>query len=215
MDWPPVSFTSILLRRAKWAFMPTRADSDRNMRDQSMDPNVPPSSDVPHTEEERAHGLKPFVKVGIVVGLLGGAIALLMFGSDASDALVYSKLVDQVMVNPDEFSGRELRVEGDLKQGSIQFRESPCEYRFVLTKAEHEMPVQFPQCIVPDTFKDGMGLEVTVQGKLGDDGVFMANQVIPRCPSKYDMKQRQANGEQAPHAMPPQGGGGLPLGTGT
>jgi len=157
-------------------------------------------------------GLNPFVKVGVVVGLLGGAIALLMFGSDASDALVYSKLVDQVMVNPGDFEGRELRVEGDLKQGSIQFRENPCEYRFVLTKADHEMPVQFPQCIVPDTFKDGMNLEVTVQGQLSADGQFLANQVIPRCPSKYDMKERAANGEQAPHAMP-AAGGGLPLGT--
>ena len=181
------------------------------MKDQSMEPNVPPSSDVRRAnDDDGSMGLKPFIKVGVVVALLGGAIALLMFGSDASDALVYSKLVDQVMVNPGEFEGRELRVEGDLKQGSIKFRESPCEYRFVLTKAEHEMPVEFPQCIVPDTFKDGMNLEVTVQGKLKGDGTFLANQVIPRCPSKYDMKQKQANGEQAPHALPSQKGG-LPM----
>lgn len=159
-------------------------------------------------------GLRPLVKVGLVVGLLGAAVALLMFGSDASDALVYSKLVDQVMSDPDAFAGRELRVEGDLKQGSIQFRENPCEYRFVLTKADQEMPVHFPQCIVPDTFKDGMGLEVTVQGQLADDGHFVANQVIPRCPSKYDMKQRAASGEQAPHSMPGGSGEGVGLGNG-
>ena len=147
-------------------------------------------------------GLSPLVKVGLVVALLGGAIALLMFGSDASDALVYSKLVDQVMTQPGAFVGRELRVEGDLQQGSIKFRENPCEWRFVLTKSEQQMSVRFPQCIVPDTFKDGMGLQVTVQGQLDKSGVFVANQVIPRCPSKYDMKQKQAAGEVAPHAMP-------------
>jgi cytochrome c-type biogenesis protein CcmE len=93
-------------------------------------------------------------------------------------------------------------VEGDLKQGSIQFREDPCEWRFVLGKEGREMPVRFPQCIVPDTFKDGMGLTVTVQGKLTGEGYFLANQVIPRCPSKYEMKERQNNGEAIPHSMP-------------
>lgn len=160
----------------------------------------PLAVEVPTPEPER--GLTPLIKVILVVGLLGGAIALLMFGSDASDALVYSKLVDQVMTEPGAFAGRELRVEGDLQQGSIKFRESPCEWRFVLTKSELKMPVRFPQCIVPDTFKDGMGLQVTVQGQLDEQGVFVANQVIPRCPSKYDMKEKQANGETAPHAMP-------------
>ena len=164
-----------------------------------------PASDRPG-EEESSSRLRPLIKVGLVVTLLGGAVALLMFGSDASDALVYSKLVDQVMTEPGAFAGRELRVEGDLKQGSIEFREDPCEYRFVLSKGDHEMPVRFPQCIVPDTFKDGMGLEVTVQGQLAQNGTFLANQVIPRCPSKYDMKQRQSAGESAPHALPAQSG---------
>lgn len=147
-------------------------------------------------------GLSPLVKVGLVFTLLGGALALLMFGSQASDALVYSKLVDEVLKTPKDFRGRELRVEGDLKQGSIQFRESPCEWRFVLGTPGKEMPVRFPQCIVPDTFKDGMGLEVTVQGKLTDEGYFLANQVIPRCPSKYEMQERKGRGEKMPHAAP-------------
>lgn len=161
----------------------------------------PVTVDVHDQEDEasQGRGLGPWVKVGVVVGLLGGAIALLMFGSDASDALVYSKLVDQVMANPAGFQDRELRVEGDLKQGSIQFREDPCEWRFVLTKGDHEMPVEFPQCIVPDTFKDGMDLEVTVQGQIGSDGLFLANQVIPRCPSKYEMNEKAAAGEAVPH----------------
>jgi cytochrome c-type biogenesis protein CcmE len=156
-------------------------------------------------------GLTPFVKVAGVFALLGGALALLMFGSEASDALVYSKLVHEVAGKPADFEGRELRVEGDLKQGSIKFREDPCEWRFTLSDTGKEMPVRFPQCIVPDTFKDGMGLKVTVQGKLTDDGYFLANQVIPRCPSKYEMQQRKERGEQMPHAMPGAPADRLPL----
>jgi cytochrome c-type biogenesis protein CcmE len=156
-----------------------------------------------HADSERS-GLSPIVKVAVVFTLLGGALSLLMFGSEASDALVYSKLVNEVLTKPDDFRGRELRVEGDLKQGSIHFREQPCEYRFVLGKQGKELPVRFPQCIVPDTFKDGVGLQVSVQGKLTDDGYFLANKVIAKCPSKYEMKERQQNGEKMPHAAMPR-----------
>jgi len=154
------------------------------------------------TESEASKGLSPSIKIGVVLVLLGGAVAFLLFGSSAQDAFVYSKLVNEVMVDPGQFAGRELRVEGELKNGSVQFREQPCEWRFVLSKGEHEMPVQFPQCVVPDTFRDGMGISVTVQGQLGADGAFLANQVVPRCPSKYEMEQRKKNGETMPHAEP-------------
>ena len=154
-------------------------------------------------EQERG-GLPPVVKIGVVFVVFAGALSLLMFGSGASDALVYSKLVNEVLTKPAEFKGRELRVEGELKQGSIVFREQPCEYRFVLGKEGKEMPVRFPQCIVPDTFKDGVGLQVSVQGKLTDDGYFLANKVIAKCPSKYEMQERKQRGETMPHgAMPP------------
>jgi cytochrome c-type biogenesis protein CcmE len=158
----------------------------------------------PSTPEPPSEGLSPVVKIGVVLVLLGGSVAFLLFGSSATDAFVYSKLVHEVMVDPAEFEGRELRVEGELKQGSVQFREQPCEWRFVLSKEGHEMPVEFPQCVVPDTFRDGMGISVTVQGRLTEDGGgFLANQVVPRCPSKYEMEQRAKDGEAMPHDLAP------------
>lgn len=166
--------------------------------------SAPAPVELTHDADDEDRGLSPLVKVGIVFALLGGALALLVFGSDAGDAFVYSKLVHEVVAEPKTFEGREIRVEGDLKPGSIRFQEHPCEYRFVIAKEGREMPVRFPQCIVPDTFKDGMGIQVTVQGKLGADGGFLAHQVIPRCPSKYEMQERMQKGEKMPHApMPP------------
>jgi cytochrome c-type biogenesis protein CcmE len=154
-----------------------------------------------HEPERR--GMSPGMKIGIVVALLGGALGFILFGSSASDAFVYSKLVNEVMAQPADFAGRELRVEGDLKPGSIEFRAEPCEWRFVVQKAGQQMPVQFPQCVVPDTFRDGMGISVVVQGKLTKSGdSFLANQVVPRCPSKYEMQQKKQNGEVMPHAQP-------------
>lgn len=154
---------------------------------------------------------KAGLKIAVVFAVLGTALGLLIFNSEASNAFVYSKLVHEVLASPEQFKDQELRVEGDLKQGSIQFREDPCEWRFVIKKENREMPVRFPQCIVPDTFKDGMGIVVTVQGKIQNDGSFLANQVIPRCPSKYEMKQREQNGEKMPHTAPGSTGMRMPL----
>jgi cytochrome c-type biogenesis protein CcmE len=173
---------------------------------ENSDPNLQPVEIPPDSSDQQAaerSGISPIVKVGLVFALLGGALSLLMFGSQASDALVYSKLVNEVLTKPQEFKGRELRVEGDLKQGSIEFREQPCEYRFVIGKEDKQMPVRFPQCIVPDTFKDGVGLSVSVQGRLTDQGYFLANKVIAKCPSKYEMQERQKRGETMPHSAIP------------
>lgn len=155
------------------------------------------------SEPQAEHvGLPSWIKVGGVFALLLAGISYLLVGSDASEAFVYSKLVSEVMAAPADFAGQQLRVEGELKEGSVRFREAPCEWRFVLEKEGVEMPVRFPECVVPDTFKDGMGISVTVQGGIEGDGTFVASEVVPRCPSKYEMNERKARGEAMPHGMP-------------
>lgn len=141
-----------------------------------------------------------WAKIGTIFMVLGCGVAFLLSGTGASNAFVYSKLVDEVMSAPEEHVGRELRVEGELRQGSVRFVDEPsCEHTFVLERQGHAMPVRFPRCVVPDTFRDDMAVDVVVQGRLQDNGTFLANEVIPRCPSKYDMEERARRGEQAPH----------------
>lgn len=160
------------------------------------------TDEVEPLEPEPEGRIPAWAKIGLILGLLVGGVVALLLTSDAGDAFVYSKPVHEVMRSPDAFAGRELRVEGDLRQGSVRFREDPCEWRFVLEKEGEEMTVSFPQCVVPDTFRDDFGITVTVQGQLQGDGTFLANQVIPRCPSKYEMKERLEAGESMPHAAP-------------
>ncbi len=150
---------------------------------------------------DQKRGIPGAVKVGLVFVVLAGIVGWLL--NDDQNPFVYSKLVHEVMGDPSAFEGRRLRVEGELRQGSIQFRESPCEWRFVLEKEGQSMPVRFPRCVVPDTFRDGMGIQVTVQGELDPEGTFLATEVIPRCPSKYEMQERLDKGEEMPHAAEP------------
>jgi cytochrome c-type biogenesis protein CcmE len=117
------------------------------------------------------------------------------------DAAVYSKSVDQLVAEQDKLVDRNVRVTGTLVRGSLTKRDEPCEYRFKIQKNTKELPVRFAQCIVPDTFRDvpGMDVEVTAEGKLQGEGHFEATQIMAKCPSKYEMQQKAAKGEKAPH----------------
>jgi cytochrome c-type biogenesis protein CcmE len=153
-------------------------------------------------------GASSRVRLAIVLGL--GAVAVGIVGlvfAGMQDSAIYSKPVDELVANKSKFAGRPVRAEGNLVHGSLQRRDQPCEYRFVITKNGVDLPVRFPQCVVPDTFRDvpGMDVGVTVEGELQADNSFEATSVLAKCPSKYEMKQRQDNGEKMPHAMNDQG----------
>ncbi|MFK7991775.1 MAG: cytochrome c maturation protein CcmE [Sandaracinaceae bacterium] len=169
-------------------------------------PAVSPARSVRRGEPEgwRLGGMviPPWLGMSGVLLLLGGGVAFLLWGTSASDAFVYSKLVNEVMESPDEFRDRELRVEGQLQAGSVVFEDEPCEHRFTLEREGFTMDVRFPRCVVPDTFRDDMPMDVVVQGHLQADDTFLANEVIPRCPSKYEMQERRENGEEMPHGDP-------------
>ena len=176
----------------------------RRMPEDELHPPPPLSpAGAMYDDDDEPRGVPASLKIALVLFVLVGVVVGLLLQTDMGNAVSYSKLVDEVMADPGAFHDRQLRVEGDLRQGSVQFREEPCEWRFVLQKEGREMPVTFPQCVVPDTFRDGFGIQVTVQGRLQEDGTFLANEVIPRCPSKYEMQERLQNGEAMPHAASP------------
>jgi cytochrome c-type biogenesis protein CcmE len=139
----------------------------------------------------------------LAVGLAMGAAAVATFVlTGMQDKAIYSKPVDELLAQKDKFAGRPVRAEGNLVHGTLEKRDQPCEYRFTIAKNGVELPVRFPQCVVPDTFRDvpGMDVGVTVEGELQSDQSFLASSVLAKCPSKYEMKERQKNGEQMPHS---------------
>ncbi|MDB5221263.1 MAG: hypothetical protein JWO86_9190 [Myxococcaceae bacterium] len=129
-------------------------------------------------------------------------VALVLVGMQ--DKGTYSKDVDVLIAEKAKFIGKPVRVEGSLVHGSLVKRETPCEYRFTIEKNGVEVPVRFAKCIVPDTFRDvpGVDVGVTVEGELRPDNSLEANAVLAKCPSKYEMKQKAAQGEKMPHAGP-------------
>jgi cytochrome c-type biogenesis protein CcmE len=158
---------------------------------------TPPAASVP------SHGKR---NLGLLAALLvmGGGILTLVFTS-FEDAAIYSKGVDELVSQREKLAKRNVRVEGMLVKGSLLRRDQPCEYRFRMVKNGTELAVRYPQCIVPDTFKDmpGMNVAVTAEGKLSESGDFEASHIMAKCPSKYEMKELAAQGKAAPHAAGP------------
>jgi cytochrome c-type biogenesis protein CcmE len=138
----------------------------------------------------------------LLLGLLGsaGAVLGLVFTS-VDGAAIYSVSTAELLKNQAKFDGRTVRVEGDLVKGTLRYRPEPCEYRFTMTKDGVELPVRFPECVIPDTFRDvpEMDVHVTAEGVLNEQGYLDASHIMAKCPSKYEMQQKAARGEAAPH----------------
>ena len=142
--------------------------------------------------------------LGLLASLLvmgGGILTLVLVSFD--DAAVYSRQVHQLVQEKSKLLGRSVRVEGTLVQGTLTRRDQPCEYRFSIQTNGVSVPVHYPQCIVPDTFQDVAGINVTVEGQLQKAGHFEATHIMAKCPSKYE--ERAKKGEQSPHltGLPP------------
>lgn len=150
-------------------------------------------------EEEEGAARKRLLIVIPLVTAAAAIVGLVLLGMQ--DKGIYSKPVDELVAQKSKYQGKAVRAEGNLVHGTLVKQESPCEYRFRIEKNNTEIPVRYASCIVPDTFRDvaGMDVQVTVEGSLGGDGNFEATQVLAKCPSKYEMKEREKSGEKAPH----------------
>lgn len=146
---------------------------------------------------------------GLLLGLVGmGAAILFVVFSGFKQAAVYSKGVDELLRDKDRFESRTVRVVGTLVAGTLARRSDPCEYRFKMQKNDAILTVLYPQCVVPDTFRDvpGVKVEVTAEGQISADGTFRAHQIMAKCPSKYDMRGKSSQGQAIPHALTTQSG---------
>lgn len=154
----------------------------------------------PEAVDEAARKRRLLMVVGLCA--LAGLVSA-VFLTQMKENAIYSKPVDELVAEREKFAGRPVRAEGTLVHGSLMKRDQPCEYRFTISKNGVEVPVRYAQCVVPDTFRDvpGMDIGVTVEGELRADNSFEATNVLAKCPSKYEMKERAERGEEMPHAV--------------
>ena len=115
------------------------------------------------------------IALGIVVLAAAAAFVLNAFQSN----LVFFFTPTQVSQG-EAPKGRTFRAGGMVKEDSLQ--RDGNTVRFVITDTAQEMAVTYVG-LLPDLFKEGRG--VVAQGKLGDDGVFVASEVLAKHDENY------------------------------
>jgi len=85
--------------------------------------------------------------------------------------------------------GKPLRLAGMVVPGSIRRAADGVTIRFVLTDEGATTPVSF-RGITPDLFKEGSG--AVAEGKLGADGVFVADNILAKHDERYMPPQMES-----------------------
>ncbi|MEY4549078.1 MAG: hypothetical protein RL685_5273 [Pseudomonadota bacterium] len=146
---------------------------------------------VSDARERKGWGL-----LAVLLVLAGGVLTLVFSGGE--EAVAYSYKVSEVKAQAADLGERQLRVQGMLVAGSLVKRDSPCEFRFMVrdqgVTTGEALKVRYSLCVVPDTFRDREGVEVTVEGRLASEGHIEATKIFAKCPSKYDPSTHELNG---------------------
>jgi len=138
----------------------------------------------------------PHLKFIVAGGFILCSITYLMF-TGFSDSMVYYHTVSEALEIAQENSDKGIRVSGYVSSGTIKRDQSASRVNFLVYERDSDqtLPVVY-QGIIPDTFKDDA--EVVVEGTYhSKDGVFHANVLLAKCPSKYE-----ALGDEHPENIP-------------
>jgi cytochrome c-type biogenesis protein CcmE len=134
------------------------------------------------------------VKIGLTVVVLAVALAGLLRAT-LREGTEYYKHVDEVLVNPVEWQGKNLQLHGYVVRDSILRKRDSLEYKFKVTNKvgdSQRIVSAHYRGLVPDTFSDDA--EVVLKGRLEADGFHVApNGVMAKCPSKYEARKNAAS----------------------
>ena len=125
---------------------------------------------------------RKFLISGIIVFL---AIAYLTYtGFQASATYYYT--VSEFVQQGSSGHGENVRLNGQVASGSVEKEPGGLKLRFTIIDGEEKLPVVY-QGAVPDAFKSGS--DIVVEGYLNSSGIFQANNILTKCPSKYVPKE--------------------------
>lgn len=130
------------------------------------------------TSRSRAGAVK-FFAGGLVIL---AAIAYVTFSSFQSNAVYYYTL-QEFTAQSSKIVGQTVRVNGPLDKSSIQLDQKTMVLNFKLKDGSIVLPVVY-KGVVPDTMTTGES--VVAEGHLDSQGVFQADTILVKCPSKYE-----------------------------
>ncbi|HEV7714316.1 MAG TPA: cytochrome c maturation protein CcmE [Steroidobacteraceae bacterium] len=116
--------------------------------------------------------------LGIIAGVgLAGGLALTAFKKNVMFFFDPSQVAAGQVP-----AGERFRLGGMVSKGSVHRTPGSLEIHFTVTDFAHDLPVTYTG-VLPDLFREGQG--VVAHGKIGNDGVFIADEVLAKHDEKY------------------------------
>ncbi len=123
--------------------------------------------------------------------IVGGAVIVALIGylivSSISTQGAYFREVGEVLDQQTVLTGKSLRVSGKIVTESIQYDAANLDLRFKIsdpTDATKQLPIHF-HGVQPDQISRE-NTEAIVEGTMGSDGSVEANNLLLKCPSRYE-----------------------------
>ncbi len=133
-----------------------------------------------------------------IIGSVSGVAAivgLVLYASEQQMNLFYTP---SEMVSGKAPTDRILRIGGLVKEGSVVRSESSLLTTFVVTDLAEDVTVTYDK-IMPDLFREGQG--VVAMGKLNDEGIFVASNVLAKHDEEYKAPEVLDALERAGHPV--------------
>ena len=136
-------------------------------------------------------------RIGIIIaGLAGLSLAAFLALSAFQNNLVFFFSPTQVAAKEAPVN-RTFRIGGLVEEGTLKRDGDGLTVRFTVTDTASSIPVVY-KGILPDLFKEGRGC--VAQGRLGNDGVFLAEEVLAKHDENYMPPEAGEAIDKAKHA---------------
>jgi len=165
----------------------------------------PTVQEIPATwEKPKAHVATKNNKWQFWVGiaLILGAVMFLILGNTIGGAQ-YFTTVESLMANPSEHVGKTIRISGAVVGETIQYDSQNLTIAFTIAHIPQDasnlgealfiaannpnavrLPVYIENTVKPDLLRHEA--QAIITGKLGEDGVFYATELLLKCPSRFE-----------------------------
>lgn len=125
-----------------------------------------------------------------VLGIVVVAVAIGYVVMDGLKSETYFYTVDAAVAVGVDLHGQHVRVKGVVEPGSIVGNDGELGRAFRITENGKSISVTYNRAM-PDTFDENM--EVVVQGTVSDQMIVEADEVLVKCPSRYEGSPPTAN----------------------
>lgn len=125
--------------------------------------------------------LRGKLKFIIAIGAIALAVSYLVYGG-VKETMVYYLTVEELHARVPDVYGERVRVSGNVVPGTIKHGENGA-LDFRIKDNGGIVDVSY-NGIVPDIFKDDV--EAVVEGVYSEGGVFKADILLAKCPTKYE-----------------------------